>query len=347
MPKRPITLPVRQGTPEWEEARRAGIGSSDAPVVLGLSTFRSPYELWAEKVGLAPAAEPDADTALLFRIGHLMEPVLLELYAEQTGRKVRRRPRMIQHADRPWMLASLDGSAGSRIVEAKWTNAKRWDLVELPLDVEVQVQHQLEVAGAEVADVVALVAGKLRIIEVARDADLIADMLELEDEFYRRNVLERIPPDIDGSEATARALARAYPRGVASPLLKADEDFARVAEALRTATADAAAAETTRDTIRNAIRAMMGPASGVEGDGFRITWTQNRPSRVVDWKGLAAEIEERFPDEVEELRERFTTDKDGAVVLRAWWKPRVEEVAPGLVRSTEVGALGPGAEEVR
>ena len=180
-------LAVRQGTPEWLDARLSGIGSSDAPIIVGESPYRSVLDLWAEKTGLAPREEPDADQSRLFRIGHLMEPLLLTLYTEETGRKTRLEPRMLRHRTRSWMTASLDARVVGerRIVECKWTNARRWSAGEdVPGDVQVQVQHAMAVAGADVAEVVALVGPSLRIVEVPRDDAWIADIVALEEEFW-------------------------------------------------------------------------------------------------------------------------------------------------------------------
>ena len=38
---------------KWLEARRLGLGSSDAPVLVGVSRRKSLLELYAEKTGLA------------------------------------------------------------------------------------------------------------------------------------------------------------------------------------------------------------------------------------------------------------------------------------------------------
>lgn len=43
---------------QWLQVRKTGIGGSDAAVILGISPFKSPLELWNEKVkDIAESAE--------------------------------------------------------------------------------------------------------------------------------------------------------------------------------------------------------------------------------------------------------------------------------------------------
>jgi len=142
---------VRQGSPEWHAFRASHIGSSDAPVICGESPYRSALDLYAEKIGAVQEA-PDKSQARIFQVGTHMEGIILQMYQEATGRKVRK-GRVLESRDLPWLSASLDGETeDGRIVEAKNTSSSRWDN-GVPADVQVQVQHQMGVTGARVADV--------------------------------------------------------------------------------------------------------------------------------------------------------------------------------------------------
>src|SRR5690348_18131132 len=143
-----MALAVRQGTPEWLAARRLTIGSSDIPVIVGESPYKSAHTLAAEKLGLVEASVDDEQQEL-FDIGLLMQPTLLAIYERKTGRKVRAQHGWRTHREIPWATASLDGEAPvKRIVEAKWTNAARWRKGErVPGDVQAQVQWQMFVVG--------------------------------------------------------------------------------------------------------------------------------------------------------------------------------------------------------
>ncbi len=310
-----------QGTAEWLAARRDGIGSSDAPVVLGESPYRSALELWAIKTGMVPEPDPDADTARLFRIGHLMEPVLRQLYADATGRRVTRVNRMLRHPSLPWMLASLDGRSGRRLVECKWTNSRRWSATTDPVpgDVMAQVQHALAVSGLDVADVAVLRGSDFRVVEIPRDDEVIAAIIDEERRFWEC-VERRERPPVDGSEGARLALTRMHPVESSRDLLPASDDFDAIAAELREVEAQIRAAEDRKATLENAVRALLGDAAGVEGPGYRFTWTKNADSQVTDWQALAEALAAVVGEDVATpMRERHTRVKPGPRVLRKKW----------------------------
>ncbi len=55
-------IDLRQRTPEWLAWRAQGVSASDAAVILGMSPYKTPWRLWAEKKGLVrPEAELSSD----------------------------------------------------------------------------------------------------------------------------------------------------------------------------------------------------------------------------------------------------------------------------------------------
>ena len=112
----------------------------------------TPYQLWQIKLGLV---EPEVTAAMLH--GTQLEPQARAAYEALTG-----------HVMQPLVLvdgeysASLDGLtlSGDRVLEIKCPFSGRdstlWKTVaegRLPEHYELQVQHQLHGAGADVADV--------------------------------------------------------------------------------------------------------------------------------------------------------------------------------------------------
>jgi len=141
-----------QGSAEWHEHRRNYRNASDTPVVLGVSPWRTPYQLWQHKLGLV---EPEVTPAMLH--GTQLEPVARSAYEQRTGLIMR--PLVLVDGE---YSASLDGFtlAGDRIVEikcpVKGRDSTLWNSIEarrLPEHCQWQVQHQLMVTKADVADV--------------------------------------------------------------------------------------------------------------------------------------------------------------------------------------------------
>ncbi len=312
-----MTVAIRQNTPEWLAARKVTIGSADIPVIAGESPHKSAYTLAAERLGLIPEII-DAETQELFDIGHLMQPVLLALYEHKTGRHPKAAPTWRSHPQYPWATASLDGTAPvKRVVEAKWTHSKRWRSGDrVPGDVQLQVQWQLFVVGWDVADVIVLDHTTPRVEEVERDDAVIDDLLYFAREFM--GYLERgeLPP-IDGSESTARTLRAKHPRDDGT-WLPARPDLAVLTNELAEARATKRIAEDTERTVANALKAVIGDASGITG---LVSLKKNRDSERTNWPAVAAAYraiaqEVKPADELDVLQSIHTDRSEGARVLR-------------------------------
>lgn len=141
-----------QGSQTWHDHRRRYRNASETPIVLGVSPWSTPYQLWQQKLGLIT---PEVNAAMLK--GTELEPAARAAYEARTGLVMQ--PLVLVDGD---YSASLDGLTldGERIVEIKCPYrgqaSSLWQAIEageLPEHYRWQVQHQLMVTGAEVADV--------------------------------------------------------------------------------------------------------------------------------------------------------------------------------------------------
>lgn len=256
----------------WLQARRLGIGGSDAAAILGLSRYATPLQIYLDKVG---ASTPRVDSDEM-RWGRTLEPLIVDEYARSREVEVRRNV-FATSPDRPWMFGSLDGmSADNRVVEAKAVGFQKmheWgeegsDYV--PTEYLIQVQHYMAVTGAESADVAALFGGqRFRIYTVARDAELIDTMVDRLQAFWDRVLLRR-PPAPEPEDASVMRLA--YPPTEA--IVELDDDACRLADAYRIAGDRAKEAERERDGRKVELLARLAGASlGLLPDGRKIKQT--------------------------------------------------------------------------
>ena len=89
-----------QGGTAWKKWRELGIGASEAPIIMGVSKWRTPYQHWLERTGqIAPS-----DTNFAQSMGHRREPIARRKYEEKTGLKFG--PKIFE---RGILKASLDG----------------------------------------------------------------------------------------------------------------------------------------------------------------------------------------------------------------------------------------------
>lgn len=279
---------------DWLQVRRQGIGSSDAASAVGLNPYCSPLQLWLEKTGRDEGDDCPSDAAYW---GTVLEPIVADEYARQTGHKVRKVNAVLQHPDQAFMRANLDREivgveGGPGILECKTSGffaAKAWD-EGVPEWYQIQVLHQLAVTGRAWADVAVLIAGQsFQIHRIERDEALIDQLIGLERHFWDF-VEADTPPPTDGSESSRQALARLYARDDGLVVDYRDDPtlnavFAQLVEA-RDRARQASAEE---EQNRQQIQAAMGEARSAVFEGGSVSWKKAKDSVRLDTKRLQAE----------------------------------------------------------
>lgn len=174
----------------WEKWRQAGIGSSDAAPIMGVSLYCSRKELYARKKGMLARSVPNA----AMERGHRLEAVARELYHQLRG--VHTRPVQVIHDDYDWLRASLDGLSddNTRIVELKAIKAEHHAGAlrgRIPEYIYPQLQHQLLVTGLTHLDYWSYsestkfpLADRVALVEVKPDREYQQRMFEQEREFW-------------------------------------------------------------------------------------------------------------------------------------------------------------------
>lgn len=258
---------------EWLTLRRTGIGSSDCSAILGLGKYGSPWTVWLDKTGRGPA-DPGPSEAMQW--GTLLEPVIRAEFARRTGLTVVESPTLRSTA-RPWQMYSPDGLIASAraLVEIKNASAwlaSDWD-EQVPDHAELQIQHGCAVTGADGAYVVGLIGGnRLTWQYVPRDDDLIATINDAEQHLWERYILADVEPPIDGSDATAEAIAARWPRRAGVEVVADDEvEVVDHIYAYQRAHAAVKAAEAQKaEAVNNLSRLLEGADAVTTSEGERL-----------------------------------------------------------------------------
>lgn len=201
--------------------RRKGIGGSDIGPIMGISPWKSAYQVYQEKRGEVPHWEGNDVTDWGLRL----EPTLRQFYSDKTGRSVRVPDKILVHPAYPFMLASLDGMTDDqRIVELKTARfAQGWGEVgsaEIPDYYATQCQWYLAVTGFKVADVVVSIGGAPACMyEIPEDKELQGMMIEAGKEFWARVQEGRAPEIVTYVDASAR-----FGRSAATGIVYASEE---------------------------------------------------------------------------------------------------------------------------
>lgn len=282
---------------QWLAVRQQGIGSSDAAAAVGLNPYKSQLELWLEKTGQAPASGPyeESDDSPTYW-GTLLEPIVAAQYTRKSGNRVRRVNAVLAHPEHSWMRANLDrevtGSPDVQILECKTAglNGSRLWREGVPEYVQLQVLHQLAVAGKQAADVAVLVCGQeLRIHRIVRDETMIRQLIALENEFWQ-SVITKVPRSPDGSESADRALRSLFPRDQGSTVVLAGDAQMEAAFSELLELRQALERQERRaNELRQGIQERMGDASKAVFTAGAVTWRRSADGRRLDADRLARE----------------------------------------------------------
>ncbi|WP_445429246.1 YqaJ viral recombinase family nuclease [Bacillus atrophaeus] len=291
-----VYMPTDNMTEEqWLEARRAGIGGSDAAAIAGLSKWKTPMSVYLDKLGQTPHEHETSEAAYW---GHIHEETVAREFSKRTGKKVRRRKAILQHPDYPFMLANVDRlivgeRAGLECKTASEYLKDDWGGEEVPDAYLVQCQHYMAVTGLKAWWIAVLIGGnKFVYKKVERDEELIAYLIQIEEDFWKNHVENEIPPMFDGSEASAELLTHMYPVG-----FEDEKDLPLAANKLIEEYKSAKAAEKeVKERLKeaeNQLKGMLGEYETGNTEKARVTWKTVNANRF-DSKAFATEHPDLF-----------------------------------------------------
>jgi len=245
----------------WLKARHSGLGASSASTIMGCNPYESEYALYHKLVGTIEASEPDND---YMEWGRRLERVVVEAFADKTGRKVYGGGWLVRSNQYPWLLATPDSLQWSDrkrgLLEIKTGGASQaddWEN-EAPPQHQCQLQQQMIVMGLKHGSVAALIGGNsfFSYDYVAHERFQRA-LIGKTSDFWNR-VLAEVPPDPDSSPSTSRTLAKMMENGLAIQLPDVVLDWHLAAVK---ASDDEKSAKERKDEYRRKIIASIGAAS--------------------------------------------------------------------------------------
>jgi putative phage-type endonuclease len=282
-------------TDRQREQRRKSIGSSDAAVVLGLSKYRSRYDLWLEKTGRTEGFQGNESTER----GEFLEDGILKWAAKRLGRKVVKPSNSFTYTTQGGCVlrAHVDGQADKYgrtypIVEAKnMVYGDGWGKdgsEEIPVDVYVQVQHQMLCAESNEAWVARLDGRGFSLHPVDPDPEIQRAIIEQSEAFWNAYVLTDTPPPFtEANESMIQYMQRAYTTDGTET--KIDDDHLRMYNHWKITEEDAKE----RKLFHKAkIMEQMGDAKKGLGEDFRCTMGRGGGGNRLDQSML----KQQFPD---------------------------------------------------
>lgn len=198
-----VELVVYKDQDNWLETRKLGIGGSDVAGILGESKYKSPIDVWNDKVNGSKF------TGNRFtHWGHMLEEVVAKEFDNKHKdflvfefNKTFKKGKSLANVDR-LLYDPLNNEYG--VLEIKTANffgGKDWSGETVPQEYYCQVQHYLAVTGLRFAWIACLVGGndykEFRIERVEDECNFILNTCE---EFWSKYIETKLAPPLDGSE---------------------------------------------------------------------------------------------------------------------------------------------------
>lgn len=308
-------------TKKQQALRAQGIGASEIAVLVGLSRWSTPIEVWRRKLGIGESADAGSYARDL---GVEIEEPIAAAWAKRAKKKIAR-VATLQHPEHALALATPDRAVfapdfappskrgpltdllgAEALLEVKstnWRQAHEWgpeNTDRIPAEYLCQAHWQGAVAGmSEVLFAVDLDKTRLRTYRVRVDLDFFGSLYDAAEKFWTDHVLARVPPPPDGSLAYLETVQKMFGTQTSRDLVDVQgEEFNQLRQdvfqfvRLKDLAAKAEKAiKSERSKILLAIEGR-GGLTWQDADGpVVLTYNQNKPSTVVDWQGAAGEAQ--------------------------------------------------------
>lgn len=271
-------------TDEQKELRRGRIGSSDIAAIVGLNPWKRPIDVWQRLTGRSEEEENVEQTSA----GTRLEPIVAQWYSEEHS--VALSPGITLVRD-DWKVATPDFLVlrSPAIVEVKVVGPRlvhHWGDDTPPDYVVAQCLWQAHVTGIEAIDVAVLLGGtRFAAFHVPFYVEVLRDILEIAESFYREYVVKDVPPPVDASDSWRAYVTRRFPEEL-EPMAIANDEAETLALQLDDARQRQHKAELDRAEYETALKLLVGNRAGLRGRNWQVTWKTNAQG-APKWKTIA------------------------------------------------------------
>jgi putative phage-type endonuclease len=295
-------------TEKQRAERKKGIGGSDAAAICGMSKWRTPLDVYLEKLGLIESDNKDHLEFIYW--GNRLENIIAEEYARRTQCKIKRLNKMIKHPKYPWMLANVDRLIVGKnaVLECKTAGqftSQNWGedyTDEFPDEYLLQCAHYRVVLDANYVDLSVLIGGqRLGIYKYKRNNNLEKNLIEKEHDFWHNNILKEIAPDpILSSDANKRW---ATSNG---EIIHADPEIKLTIDTLKSLKAKISQLEETKEKLELEIKNKLQNAEGLKDEfgNLLLSWKNQTVNRF-DLSKFKTEHPETYTKYLKESNNRM------------------------------------------
>lgn len=256
------------------EERQRFIGGTDIAGILGLSRWKTPLSVWAEKTGQVQQPE---SKGLWLTLGTRLEEVVAELFMEETGKKLIRANERRVHPKYPMFAAQIDRLVVNEdaVWEGKTTSAwkkKEWIEDEIPQEYVCQVMWQLAITGRKLGYISCLIGNEQFVTKkIERDPVMIAEMLRRAETFWNDFILPVVMP-MQVTDTDTAILKALFPQAELGKTLDIGVEGAKLCELRAMLTVDAINLEKQIERATNELKALLRDAESAEAGKYSVFW---------------------------------------------------------------------------
>ena len=286
----------------WLKYRKQGIGGSDAGAVCGLNPYRTAMQVYYDKT--TDEVEEIDNEAM--RQGREFEDYVARRFTETTGKKVRKANVMFYDEKNPFMLAAVDRmvvgeNAGLECKTASPYMADKWQDGKIPMSYQIQCHHYMAVCNADTWYIAVLIYGReFKYYRIERDEEMIADLIQIEKDFWENCVVKGQIPGPDGSKIADTVIAEYFrqSRQEVIPLTGFDDKLQRRQELV----AVIEKMEREKKQIEQELKLYLGEAEQAENERFSVSWKAVNSNRLDEKR-----LKEEQPQVYEKYRKLITS----------------------------------------
>lgn len=290
---------------DWLKLRTIGIGGSEIGAVCGYNKYRSPLDVWLDKMGQTPPIEMNQN----MEWGTHLEVSIMSKFQEKKDKGLQKPEGIFQSKYNLWALANVDALVFEPeiddpvgVLECKYAPSLKIRENDLPKHYILQLQWYLYVTGLPTGwlAILSVSHGTNFIIqEIKRDDKLITSMLKIGKNFWEDHVVKKIPPTPDWCNYSTDALAYFYPEIKNKEVITFDESASLLVEAYQAGKDLIKKGEALKDESGGKLKFLLGEnESGITDNGHYVSYKEVITNRL-----NTKEIREKYP----EIAEQCTT----------------------------------------
>lgn len=307
----------------WLDWRRDGLGGSDVAAILGLSPFAGPWDVYLSKVQAVDGGDSNAMAR-----GRHFERAIAEWAADELQLGELEEGAPAADAEEPWIRGTPDfylipldrhtdkEAQGLECKSTRYLDPDQWGepgTDKIPISYRIQVAWYMRIAGLPRWHVAvwSTLQDRLELYLVERDFEIEQRLVERAGNWWRRHVVNKEPPALDGSAEAGRYLRTQHPKA-GDVMLQADPEIEKIASRIRELQQVEKLAQAERKELENRVKAEIGDAKGIAGPFGSLKWSRYTRSQL-DGKRLRKEH-----PEIGALLDEYTNTNPAARLWANW-----------------------------